>query len=137
MAFYLDTSAFLKLIVAEKHSKSLRTWADRNDQSLVSSDLLLIESLRAARRLGPEFLLATREMLRAVHLVALTADICEAAAELDPVIMRSLDAAHLATALQLGSDLEAVVTYDERMADAALHLGIRVLTPGLSAHPGR
>jgi predicted nucleic acid-binding protein len=130
MAFYLETSAFLKLIVAEKYSKPLRTWADRNDQTLVSSDLLLIESLRAARRLGPEFLLATREMLRAVHLVALTADICEAAAELDPAIMRSLDAAHLATALQLGSDLEAVVTYDEPMSEAAAQLGIRVLAPG-------
>ncbi len=130
MAFYLDTSAFLKLIVAEKHSKSLRTWAERHDQSLVSSDLLLIESLRTARRLGPEFLLATREMLRGVHLVALTADICESAADLDPAIMRSLDAAHLATALQLGADLEAVVTYDDRMSEAAAQLGIRVLAPG-------
>jgi predicted nucleic acid-binding protein len=131
MAYYLDTSAFLKLVVAEKHSKALRTWADRHDQGLISSDLLRIESLRVARRLGPEFLLATREMLRAVNLVALTADICEFAAELDPAIMRSLDAAHLATALQLGSDLDGVVTYDERMAEAALHLGIRVLTPGV------
>ena len=131
MAYYLDTSAFLKLIVAEKHSKALRTWADQHDQGLISSDLLRIESLRAARRLGPEFLLATREILRAVHLISLTADICESAAELDPAIMRSLDAAHLATALQLGSDLEGVVTYDERMAEASLHLGIRVLNPGV------
>lgn len=132
MAYYLDTSAFLKLIVAEKHSKALRTWADRHDQSLVSSDLLRVESLRAARRLGPEVLLATREMLRAVHLISLTSDICESAAELDPAIMRSLDGAHLATALQLGSDLEGVVTYDERMSEAAAHLGVRVLAPGVT-----
>jgi predicted nucleic acid-binding protein len=131
MVYYLDTSAFLKLIVAEKHSKALRKWAERQDQSLVSSDLLRIESLRAARRLGPEFLLATREMLRSVHLISLTSDICESAAELDPAIMRSLDAAHLATALQLGSDLEGVVTYDERMNEAAAQLGVRVLTPGV------
>jgi len=137
MAYYLDTSAFLKLVVSEKHSKALRTWADRHDQGLISSDLLRVESLRAVRRLGPEFLLATREMLHAVHLIALTADICESAAELDPAIMRSLDAAHLATALQLGSDLEGVVTYDERMAEASLHLGIRVLTPGISSSPLR
>ena len=132
MVYYLDTSAFLKLIVAEKHSKALRTWADRYDQSLVSSNLLQIESLRAARRLGPEVLLSTREMLRAVHLISLTSDICESAAELDPAITRSLDAAHLATALHLGSDLEAVVTYDERMSEAAAHLGVRVLAPGVT-----
>jgi predicted nucleic acid-binding protein len=132
MVYYLDTSAFLKLIVAEKHSKALRTWADRHDQSLVSSDLLRIESLRAARRLGSEVLLATRQMLRAVHLISLTADICESAAELDPAILRSLDAAHLATALQLGSDLDGVVTYDERMSEAATQLGVEVLAPGVT-----
>jgi len=76
-------------------------------------------------------LLATREMLRAVHLISLTSDICESAAELDPAIMRSLDAAHLATALQLGSELEGVVTYDERMSEAAAQLGVRVLSPGV------
>jgi predicted nucleic acid-binding protein len=132
MAYYLDTSAFLKLIVAEKHSKALRTWAARQDQSLVSSDLLRIESLRAARRLGPEVLLVTRKMLRAVHLISLTADICESAAELNPAILRSLDAAHLATALQLGVDLEGIVTYDERMSEAAAQLGVRVLAPGIT-----
>jgi predicted nucleic acid-binding protein len=132
MAYYLDTSAFLKLIVAEKHSKPLRTWADREDENLVSSDLLRIESLRAARRLGPEVLLVTRQMLRAVHLISLTADICESAAELDPAIVRSLDAAHLATALQLDADLEGIVTYDERMSEVAAQLGVRVLAPGIT-----
>jgi len=48
---------------------------------------------------------------------------------LAPVELRSLDAIHLATAQQLGTDLTAVVTYDERMAAAAVILGWRVAQP--------
>ena len=43
--------------------------------------------------------------------------------------MRSLDAIHLATAGQLGRDLEVLVTYDDRMAEAAKHIGHRVVAP--------
>ena len=52
-----------------------------------------------------------------------------AAGALAPVELRSLDAIHLATAQQIGNDLAAVVTYDERMAVAARVLGWRVAQP--------
>lgn len=51
------------------------------------------------------------------------------AAELDPAVLRSLDAVHLAAAWRLGDDLEGIVTDDDRMADAAAVLGLRVLSP--------
>ena len=51
------------------------------------------------------------------------------AGELDPAVLRSLDAIHLAAALAIGDDLEGVVTYDERMVAAAHALGIATLTP--------
>jgi len=51
------------------------------------------------------------------------------AAELDPSTLRSLDAIHLATALEAGDELTAVVTYDARMSEAAEQLGLRVLAP--------
>jgi uncharacterized protein len=54
---------------------------------------------------------------------------CEVAADLDPSILRSLDAAHLATALSVGDELEGIVTYDERLATAARALGLGVLHP--------
>jgi predicted nucleic acid-binding protein len=36
---------------------------------------------------------------------------------------------HLASALSLGADLEAVVTYDRRLAAAARAAGVAVLVP--------
>ena len=52
-----------------------------------------------------------------------------AAGELLPADLRSLDAIHLATALQLGTDLARVVTYDDRMIVAARELGLPVASP--------
>jgi predicted nucleic acid-binding protein len=46
-----------------------------------------------------------------------------------PPETRSLDALHLATALALGPDLGVVVTYDQRMADAAVAQGLDVAAP--------
>jgi uncharacterized protein len=43
--------------------------------------------------------------------------------------LRSLDAIHLATALQLGRELEALVTYDSRLATAAGRQRLPVVTP--------
>jgi predicted nucleic acid-binding protein len=48
---------------------------------------------------------------------------------LTPPETRSLDALHLATALALGPDLGVVVTYDQRMADAAVAQGLDVAAP--------
>jgi predicted nucleic acid-binding protein len=53
----------------------------------------------------------------------------DAAGFLDWPRLRSLDAIHLATALALGDDLDAIMTYDQRMADAARGFGLRVEAP--------
>ena len=42
---------------------------------------------------------------------------------------RRLDALHLASALELGDELEGLITYDERMATTAAGLGIEVIAP--------
>ena len=47
----------------------------------------------------------------------------------DPPILRTLDAIHLATAQVLGGDLEALVSYDVRLASAAQAAGLAVLSP--------
>lgn len=129
MAHYLDTSAFLKLVVEEAETAALSAMARQQDVTFFSSDLLRTESLRAARRHSPDALSLARTRLEAVSLVALTADICERAAELDPAILRSLDALHLATALTFADDLQAVVTYDDRLAAAAALHGVSVVAP--------
>jgi predicted nucleic acid-binding protein len=43
--------------------------------------------------------------------------------------LRSLDAIHLATARLLGPDLDAVLTYDDRFANAVGDAGLAVSTP--------
>ncbi len=44
-------------------------------------------------------------------------------------MLRTLDAIHIATALAVGDDLESIVTYDERMIDAARLIGLPTATP--------
>jgi hypothetical protein len=48
---------------------------------------------------------------------------------LEPDLLRSLDALHLAAALEIGDELEAMVTYDHRLAQDAQTLGISVVAP--------
>jgi uncharacterized protein len=46
-----------------------------------------------------------------------------------PVTVRSLDAIHLATALEMGGQLTAFVAYDGWLADAARTAGLPVRAP--------
>lgn len=128
MPYYVDTSAFLKLVVVERNSEALRSWAGGRDD-LFSSVLLATESLRAARRHSTAALREVRSRLDALTIVRLGPDVFERAAELDPAILRTLDALHLAAALLIGDELEGVVTYDQRMAEAAGLHGVHVVAP--------
>jgi predicted nucleic acid-binding protein len=64
-----------------------------------------------------------------LNLVRLDDALLEAAAALDPAILRSLDAIHLAAAQVFGDEVTALVTYDGRMAHAAVLLELRVDSP--------
>lgn len=128
-ALYLDSSAFVKLVVEEAESAALRAYLANHGARRVSSALLRAESLRAVRHLGPDALATVREGLRRVDLIGIDDRILDAAGTLEPQVLRTLDAIHLATAIAVGDDLEAIVTYDERMLDAASLLGLRAATP--------
>ena len=128
-AVYLDSSAFIKLVVEETESAAARTFLANRDARRVSSALLRTESLRAVRHLGPAALATVREGLRRVDLIGIDDRILDAAGTLEPQVLRTLDAIHLATAMAVGDDLELIVTYDERMVDAARLLGLSSATP--------
>jgi predicted nucleic acid-binding protein len=130
MAVYLDSSAFVKLVVSEPESRLLRAFLRRRSARHVSSAILRAEALRAVRHAGPEVLAGTRSALRRVDLVAVTDGILDGAGALEPRVLRTLDAIHLATALALGDDLDVVVTYDARMAEGARLLGLDTASPG-------
>lgn len=129
MAYYFDTSALVKLVVAEAETGALRVWIAAADRAPVACDLVRAELLRAIRRVAPDRLVDARAVLDDVTMYQLSPAIFEEAARLDPPELRSLDAIHLASALDLGDDLEGIVTYDERLAAAAAANGIRVFAP--------
>ena len=61
--------------------------------------------------------------------MALDADVCARAAGMDPLVLRSLDALHLAAAMTYANELDPVVTYDRRLAVAAEHHRVTVIAP--------
>ena len=70
-----------------------------------------------------------RAVLDSLILITLPTQLFERAADLEPDLLRSLDALHLAAALDLGDDLDGIVTYDDRLGAAAVAHGITVVAP--------
>lgn len=68
-------------------------------------------------------------LLDRLVLVRLEAPLLDAAGRMEAPALRSLDAIHVQSALVLGEQIEAFVTYDARMASAAQGAGLRVLAP--------
>ena len=128
MATYLDSSAIVKLAVREAESAALRHFLRRRSP-LVSSALARTEVLRALLPAGEKAIARGRSVLRRLDLVRVSPRVLDAAGLWLPPGLRSLDAIHLATAQELGSELRAFVTYDGRMAEAAKQIGYRVLNP--------
>lgn len=128
MATYLDSSAIVKLAVRETESLALRRYLRRR-RPLVSSALARTEVLRALLPAGDEALTRGRAVLQRIDLVRVNDRILSAAGVVGPPELRSLDAIHLATARELGDDLRALVTYDDRMAAAARQMGCTIVQP--------
>jgi prevent-host-death family protein len=127
-ATYLDSSALVKLAVREPESAALRRYLRRR-RPLIASALARTEVARALLSLGPEAVRRGHDVLARVGLVRINDRVLDGAGAMLPVELRSLDAIHLATAQQLGADLARIVTYDDRMAAAANHLGLTVARP--------
>ena len=96
----------------------------------VSAALAHVEVVRAARARSPDAVALARALLRDIVLIRLDDALLEEAAQVNPLLVRSLDAIHLAAARSLGRDLGSLVTYDRRMASAARDLGLVVAAPG-------
>lgn len=128
MATYLDSSAIVKLAVREPESLALRRYLRRR-RPLISSALARTEVLRALLPAGEAAITRGRAVLGRIDLVRVNDRILGAAGVLRPPELRSLDAIHLATASELGDDLSALVTYDDRMVTAAKQLGYRIVQP--------
>ena len=128
--YYADTSAVIKLLVEESHSKAFAAFYDAHaDAEWVSSALLRIELTRAVTRARPVLLPDARDLLLAFSFVAIDDDIVEGAMNEPDRGLRSRDAIHLATARILGEDLDAIVSYDDRLLKAATDAGLATVSP--------
>lgn len=126
---YLDSSALVKLVVAEPESSGVRAHlAERAVR--VSRASARVEVPRAVRAHGREAEQRAGALLEDVELIQLDDPLLDAAASLGPEVIRSLDAPHLAAAQALGESLDTVVTYDTRMTEVAQGLGLPVAAPG-------
>jgi len=127
---YLDSSAVVKLVHAEPESLALRCWLDqRAETPWISSVLTEIEAFRALARYAPDTVSRLPAVLDQIDVIDLDPAIRTLARTVKPVIVRSLDAIHLGTALHCRPRLTSVVTYDKRLLDAAQAAGLPVGSP--------
>jgi predicted nucleic acid-binding protein len=127
---YLDSSALVKLVVSEPESAALRAFL-KGHAARLSSGLAEVEVPRALRRAGYGAAEQRRAVQVLAHIALVEVDraLLRAAAAIAPATLRSLDAIHLATALSLGQDLAGVITYDQRLAEAAIGADLEVWAP--------
>lgn len=127
---YLDTSAAMKLVIAENGSAEIVEVLDDPHRRVAASWLLHTELHCAAGR-RPSDISHTRlqAVLERTLLVDLVRSDLLTAGTLAP--LRSQDAIHLAVALRLG--VQEMITYDRELAEAAARAGLRVLSPGASS----
>jgi len=125
---YLDASALAKLIVRERGSAALVRWI--HTRRLTSSAIARVEVHRAVRRSSLARMIPIDEVFATVDWVACNDAALARAVAIRPDAVRTLDAIHIATALEIGGELEAFVTYDGRQAEAAALAGLPVESPG-------
>jgi uncharacterized protein len=124
---YVDASAITKLVLEEPDSIALQRWYVESAHVLCSR-IGIVETRRAVGR-HPHDDAHLEVIIRSVDVVEFDADIARQAATIGPISLRTLDAIHLASALRLGAAVDAFVTYDDRLAEAARSVGLPVVRP--------
>lgn len=125
---YVDTSALGRSLLGEPDRPAIEL-ALENFTSRVASSLLGVE----LRRLGlrHKMLEQADSLLVGISLVPLDDQTLARAETLEPSTVATLDAIHLATAVRLSEQggLDALMTYDKRLAEGARQHGLQVISP--------
>ena len=125
---YLDSSAAAKLILDESETEALRAFL-RDWPRQVSSELVAIELTRTVRRKARRRIVLLDDVLSQFYLRPIESDVVIVAGLVEPPVLKSLDAIHLATAVLLREAIGCFVTYDKRLANAARSIGLPVAAP--------
>ncbi|MGH8923618.1 MAG: type II toxin-antitoxin system VapC family toxin [bacterium] len=125
--WYLDTSAVTKFVRPEPETGGLRRWLGSTPWIL--SDLHRTELRRAAGRAGGRAPARAERLLAESDIICIDAEVFDRAGRLGSPELCSLDALHLAAAMSLGPDLAGIVVYDDRLAEAADLVGLKVASP--------
>lgn len=126
---YLDTSAIVKLIVDEPETGPLKDFLSALDAQMTTSVITGVECVRAVARQDPGLAAVAQRALDRFILLPLTTSITLRAADFAPASLRSLDAIHLATAVEVQPSLAGFLSYDNRLNEAALTVGIEASSP--------
>ena len=134
---YVDTSAYLSVLLGDAGASRLSE--EMADAELLSSVLLVLETRRNLVRLAREAVLDTQQYEACVARVEedvarffvlrdLTLDLCESHVVPAVTTPRSLDLAHLRTALwfHAAEPLDRFITLDAAQAQAAREVGLPV-----------
>lgn len=130
-ACYLDASALVKLATPEAETAALRHELEHYDTRLTNR-LAMVEVARALLRRGvasAALVEVVAEAFTGLAIIELDGALAEAAGRVAPPTLRSVDAVHLVSALSIREELEALITYDARLADAARAGGLKVAAP--------
>ena len=134
MRVYVDSSALIKRVIVEEESDELVDFLDAHYQQadlLASSSLAWVEVSRvvlAHAKSSTDTADLIDGAMSGIDERSMTAEVISVARRIEPLILRSLDAIHLATAVLIDADL--VVTYDDRLADACRRNSLAVAMPG-------
>lgn len=126
---YFDSSALVTFIVRRPHVEALEAFLAEQVAKTATSTIGMVETVRTCDQLGSYPNLMAR-LTRDYEEIHVTGEVRDAAANLSGQV-KTLDAVHIASAEQLGSELTALVTYDKRMAEVARQRGLPVKMPGM------
>ena len=129
MSWYIDSSAILKLIFIEKETAELDKVMNN---AMVTSTFTRVEVKRAVSRINPEKLVVANDVLSQLQYTELDPQTMQLAEAFTPdITLRTLDAIHVASVLQINRAVQGIITYDKQMIASAQNMGIRVLSPGV------
>jgi len=127
---YLDSSALVKLAVAEPESAGLLSWlAAQPNLVRVASSVSRVEVPRAVWRAEPSALPESYLVIRRTAEIELTDEVLSKAASVRPVTLHAISAIHLASALVLRQELTSFVSYDKGLLAAAKEAGLPTASP--------